>query len=456
VNEELLLGLDLGTTYAKAAVIGLDGEERGHRRTATPWRRVPTGAEMDPHDLVAVALKAARQALGATPGGRVVGVGVTSMAETGALLDPTGEPVAPMIAWHDTRGDPEAREIEQAFGGDRFTEHTGLPASRLCTLSKYRWIRANVPGAERGVRWLGVAEWMVRALGGDDVAELSLASRTGFLDLDRREWWNEALDFAEAPPGLLPEPSGAGQPAGRVDSLLAEAEGAVLAVSGHDHPCASVGADATRLGDVFDSCGTAEAFVRPVEPPVDPEAIKRAVAGGVTVGWNAVPGQQALMAGFVSGLALTRFLDLLGVAVEDRDALEAAALGVPAGTDGITVTGVTDDRATLEGIPRSATPAHVWRAAVEAVARHGSDLVATIESVAGPTTRLVVTGGWARSQVVREVKRRFLGPFEEPVVTEAGARGAALIAGIAAGVFKGFDDLPPVRWHTAARGSPGT
>ena len=455
MTEELLLGLDLGTTYAKAAVIGLDGEERGHGRTATPWRRVPTGAEMDPHDLVTAALEAAREAMGAVPLGRVVAIGVTSMAETGVLLDVAGEPVAPMIAWHDTRGDAEAREIDRALGADRFTEHTGLPASRLCTLSKYRWMRAHVPGAEAGVRWLGVAEWMVRALGGDDVAELSLSSRTGFLDLHRRGWWEDALAFAEAPPGFLPEPRGSGQAAGRVNALLAEAEGAVLTVSGHDHPCASVGADAIRFGDVFDSCGTAEAFVRPVEPPVGPDAIKRAVAGGVTVGWNVVPGQQALMAGFVSGLALTRFLDLLGVSVEDRDALEAAALGVPPGAEGITVRGLIDDRATLEGIPRSVTPAHVWRAGVEAVARHGAEVLATIESVAGATSRLVVTGGWARSQVVREVKRRFLGPFEEPVVTEAGARGAALIAGIAAGVYKGFDDLPPVRWREPFRGSPG-
>jgi glycerol kinase len=54
--------------------------------------------------------------------------------------------------------------------------------------------------------------------------------------------------------------------------------------------------------------------------------------------------------------------------------------------------------------------------------------------------------------VVRAVKREFLGPFEEPDVTEAGARGAALIAGIAAGVFKGFDDLPPVRWREPDHG----
>jgi sugar (pentulose or hexulose) kinase len=452
MTEELLLGLDLGTTYAKAAVVALDGRERAQGRARTPWRQVPTGAEMDARDLVRKAVAAGRRALAAAPPGRVVAVGVTSMAETGALLDRTGEPVAPMIAWHDSRGEPEADELGMALGPDRFAEHCGLPVSRLCTLSKYRWMRKHIAEAARGVRWLNVAEWMVRALGGEDVAELSLSSRTGFLDQTDRRWWDEALEFAEAPRGLLPEPREAGEPAGRVREQLPEADGAVLAVSGHDHPCASVGAGATRPGDAFNSCGTAEAFVRPVDPPVPPEAIRRAVAGGVTVGWNAVPGQQAVMAGFVSGLALARFLDLLGVAMDQREELDEEALGVPSGAGGLSVRGVTDDRATLEGIPRSVTPAYVWRAALEAVVRHGADLLATIKSVTGEWERLVVTGGWARSAAVRAVKHEILGPFEEPVVREAGARGAALIAGIAAGVFKGFDDLPPVEWREPDHG----
>jgi sugar (pentulose or hexulose) kinase len=447
MTEELLLGLDLGTTYAKASVVTRDGRERAHGRTPTPWHAVTTGAEVDPRDLVDAAVAAAREALAQAPAGRVVAVGVTSMAETGALLDAGGEPVCPMIAWYDTRGDAEAKELADAMGPDRFVEHTGLPVSRLCTLSKYRWMRSNLPDAKRGVRWLNVAEWMVRALGGEEMAELSLSSRTGFMQLPRRTWWEEALEFVDAPGNLLPELRETGEAAGRLTQALPEAEGAVLTVSGHDHPCASVGAGATLAGDVFDSCGTAEAFVRAVEPPVGPHAIRRAVAGGVTVGWNAVPGQQALMAGFVSGLALTRFLDLLGVAQHQRESLDAAALSLPAGADGITVLGVTDDRATLDGIPPSVTPAHVWRAAVEAVTRHGAEVLTTIESVAGRSARLVVTGGWAQIPVVRAVKREILGPFVEPAVREAGARGAALIAGIAAGVFKSFDDLPDVEWR---------
>jgi len=447
VTEGLLLGLDVGTEFTKAAAVTLDGMERSHGRARTPWRSVPSGAEMDPGALVDAAVDAAREALKNGPAGRVIGVGVTSMAETGVLLDARGEPVAPMIAWHDTRGDSEAAEVAEAFGSDRFTERTGLPVSRLCTLSKYRWMRAHLPEAKRGVRWLNVAEWIVRNLGGEDVAELSLSSRTGFLDLAGRTGWDEVLEWTEAPAGLLPEPVDAGTPAGRVAGVFQEAEGAVLSVSGHDHPCAMVGSGATRPGDVFDSCGTAEAFVRPVEPPVPPDAIRRAGAGGVTVGWHAVPGQLGLMAGFVSGLALQRFLDLLGVDADARAELDAAALLIPSGAEGVRVRDVIADRATLGGIPRSATPAHVWRAALEAIAQHGADVLATIESVAGKSGRLVVTGGWARSPAVHAVKREVLGPFDEPEVEEAGARGAALIAGIAAGVYGDAFDLPPVTWR---------
>jgi sugar (pentulose or hexulose) kinase len=450
MTEPLLLGLDVGTTFTKASVVTLDGAERSLGSERTPWRAVPTGAEMDPRALVDATVRAARAAMAGGPEGRVVAVGVTSIAETGAVLDARGEPAVPMIAWHDTRGDAEALEIAEALGPNRFAERTGLPVSRLCTLAKYRWMRANLPEVKRGVRWLNVAEWIVRSLGGDDVAELSLSSRTGFLDLAARTPWDEALGLAEVPSSFLPEPVEAGAPMGRVTThALPEAAGAVLTVSGHDHACASVGAGATRPGDVFDSCGTAEAFVRAMERPVGAEAIGRAVAGGVTVGWHAVSGQQALLAGFVSGLALRRFLDLLGVNDELREDLDAAAIEMARGAEGVTVRDVTADRATLEGIPRSATPAHVWRAAVEAVVVHGADLLAAIESVAGKTRRLVVTGGWARDPAVDAVKREVLGPFQQPEVQEAGARGAALIGGIAAGIYHGTADLPPVVWKEA-------
>jgi sugar (pentulose or hexulose) kinase len=457
VTAEVLVGIDVGTTSCKAAVVGADGVELAHGRAPTPWVAVPTGAEVAPAALVEAALAAAAAALRGGPGGRVAAVGVTSMGETGALLGTDGAPVAPAIAWHDARGGEAAEELAAALGRGRFAARVGLPPSRLCTLAKYRWLKDNAGGA-RGVRWLNVAEWVVHRLGGEQLAELSLASRTGLLDLATRQWWDEALDWAGAPPGLLPVPTVAGTPAGRVRpgaaGPAAALEGGVLAVAGHDHLCAAVGAGATRPAEVFDSCGTAEALIRAVPPPVPPDRVAAAVAGHVTVGWHVVPGFQALLGAQRAGLALQRFLDLLGVGPDGLAALEAAALEAPAGAGGLTVHDADGEAATLAGIGRHPSPALVWRAAVEAVGARSGELLATIRAVAGDVDRVVVAGGWSRSPTLRMVKASRLGRAVYPPVTEAGARGAALLAGIAAGVWKGVDDLPGFADHRGPAG-PG-
>ena len=108
VMGELLLGIDVGTTWCKAAVVTPDGRELAHHRVPVPWQPVPTGAEIEPKRLPEIALIAAEGALDRGPVGRVVGVGVTSMAEAGALIDARDNPVAPAIAWHDWRGGDEA------------------------------------------------------------------------------------------------------------------------------------------------------------------------------------------------------------------------------------------------------------------------------------------------------------------------------------------------------------
>src|SRR5213076_1821098 len=99
-------------------------------------------------------------------------------------------------------------------------------------------LRAGAPG----VRWLNVSEWVVRAFGGDEAAELSLSSRTGFLDIERRTPWEDALAVAGADAQLVPAIVPAGTPLGLANA--AGIEGALLTVSGHDHLCAAVGAGA--------------------------------------------------------------------------------------------------------------------------------------------------------------------------------------------------------------------
>jgi sugar (pentulose or hexulose) kinase len=445
-----MLGIDVGTSACKAVVVDRGGRERAHGQAATPWRRVPTGAEVEPDALFDAVVAAARAALAGSPDHRIRAVGVTSMAEAGVLLDGRGRWLAPMIAWHDARGDVEARRLAEDLGADRFAESTGLPASRLCTLAKLRWLGEHHPATRSATRWLNVAEWVVRRLGGRDVAELSLASRTGLLDLSARTPFAEALAWAELPDDLLPELVIAGTPAGKGDAPeLPECQGAVLTVAGHDHLVAGVGVGVVAPGDVLDSCGTAEALVRVVAPPLNGDQVRRSVSGGVTVGWHLSEGRQALLGSLWSGLALREVLAELGVGESGRPALSAQALAADRSTaPPLELELHSLDRRPLH-LPVGVDQGLIWCGAIDSVGAEVEAVLAHIEAVAGPRRRVVVVGGWARDEAVFASKRS-LGPVDAPPVVEAGARGAALLGGVAAGVFESVDTLPPIPIPVAA------
>ena len=103
-------------------------------------------------------------------------------------------------------------------------------------------------------------------------------------------------------------------------ALFAEARDAVLAVGGHDHLSAAVGAGVTGEGDVLNSCGTVEAFVR-ATAPLNPEAVSQSVTRGITVGWHVVEGRQALLGTVPSGSCIQRLVAELGVRAEERSGL---------------------------------------------------------------------------------------------------------------------------------------
>ena len=160
---------------------------------------------------------------------------------------------------------------------------------------------------------------------------------------------------------------------------------------------------------MFDSCGTAEACIRAVAP-LDEADMRRAVDEGLTVDWHAVPGRQALVGAQGLGLALQPVLDGLGLPLAEADRMRPAA----------------------------------WTTALDHAAADGQGLIDRVASFDGPVERVVLAGGWAHSAVLRESKSaRLRGvPLEWPAVAEAGARGAALAAGVAAGLFPRLQDVP--------------
>jgi sugar (pentulose or hexulose) kinase len=429
----LNVGLDVGTTTSKAVVFDDAGNPVASGRAQTPWTITAFGAELDADALLAAAKTALAEALADCPPGPIGGLGVASIAESGVLLDRHAQSVAPVIAWHDTRDHAQLDHLRGSITKREFAATCGLPFRQQWSLTKHRWLVDNVPSVHDAVRRLNIAEWIVRGLGGEEATEQSLASRTGWLKLADRTWWNDTLEWSGASEALMPPLVTAGTALGRVsaDAGLPRLTGAVLTVAGHDHQAAAVGAGAEGPGDELDSCGTAEALVRTVAPGLSPSAVAELADAGITTGWHAVADHWCLLGATQGGLTLQRVLGLLGKNRADLPALDAEAIALPVPETRISapafgsldILNVTDN----EG------PAHLWRAALETVTDQAAEIHDAMSSLSGAHRTLVVTGGWSRSEGLIAVKRRRFGALTRADVNEAGARGAALFAAKAAG-----------------------
>jgi sugar (pentulose or hexulose) kinase len=455
-STDVVIGIDIGTTSAKAVIRPLAGggvraatgggprhDAAGYAEQPTPWHTYPDGrTEIDPRCLTRVAVDLIGQAVrSAEPHGgpvRVRAVGVTGLAESGVLLDAAANPAGPAIAWFDHRG---AHELEQlakrspAFKA-AFERTTGLPWSSQASLAKLLWLQASGTATlSPATTWLSVPEWIVFALGGDPVREPSLASRTGLIDQDTGQPWPDALAAAGLPAEILPAERLAGQPAGWLThaDVPACAAGAVLTVAGHDHPVAAIAVGATGPDELFNSSGTADVLARSVPGTLAATNRQAIVDAGWSVGRHVLPDTSLLLAGVSGGLLLRRVLTALGAqTAAGRAALDQASLDVTELPAGLSVTG--DGRSSGDVVLRiqdGATPAAIWTAAVRYTAAQAGHLLSDIEKVVGPHQRAVAAGGWTQMASVRAAKAAVLDALSFSEVVQPGVTGAALLASYA-------------------------
>lgn len=441
---DVLVGVDVGTTSIKALAVTAGGEVLASASRPTPWRHAGPNADADPGELAAVAIGVCAEAAESIDGPvRVHGVGVTGIAEAGVLIDSSGRPCAPALAWFDPRGDADA---VRAFVAPRdFQRATGRRLNSKPSLMKIMWLRANVPSANDAVRHLCIAEWIVRAMGGEEVSEASLASRTGMLDVTTREPWPVAEELV----GRLLAEQGvwAGDPAGvvRGEAVPELLRGATLTVAGLDHQAAVLVSGATSDGTLFDSMGTAEALIRTVPATVPVDRIEWLTDQDIDVDWSVRPGHQILLAGRLTGLSLERVSAMLGANDrQSRLALAEAALAMERGPDSPHVVDVGNDALGIAGITDGISPALTWRAVVEDLTEMSGVPIAQMASVAGPHRTAVLAGGWIHNPMVADAKARQLGASTVVDIEEPGALGAAFLAGVAAGLLArpGSDGVP--------------
>jgi sugar (pentulose or hexulose) kinase len=433
-------GLDVGTTSSKAVVYGEDGTVLGAGRAAMAWDVGPQGTQIDADVLsrsAFYALSAAAEAAGVP----VRAVGVTSMGESGVLTDAHERPLTPVIAWHDERDGDEVADLAEQLGPEAFGGVAGKPLRGQFSLTKHRWLLEHVPESRSATTRFDVGGWVVRRLGGNAVLELSLAGRTGWLDVAKRDWWDDALAWSGASRELMPRLVQAGMPVGTVTSEAVSPllRGALLTLAGHDHQAAALGARAVAPGYELDSSGTAEALVRTVPTVPSRADMARLAAAGITTDPSIAPGHWSLLGGTEGGLAQNRVLELLGVGDDGLARLDMAAEQAPVGR--VTVSGLGSEALTLGGIAGGVGPGEVWKAVVAVAADAAVALHRAMDDVVGPAERVVVTGGWRHSAEVMRAKAARFHHLEVSAVEEAGALGAATLAARAAGAIGADEHL---------------
>ena len=455
----LLLGLDVGTTSVKAVVYRTDGIAVGASSLPTPTHVPRPGwAFYRPDELWQTAVAAISGALVNVPHHEIVSVAVTSIGESGVLLDAAGAATTDSIAWFDTRTRPQATWLAERIGKDELFARSGLSLQPIFSLNKLLWHREHEPDAwARSVRWLMLADFIAYRLCGEAATDLSLASRTLMLDLLQKRWDEQTLAQAEIDQRLLAPLVPGGTSLGNVTASAAALTGlpvtAVVAAGGHDHVCGALAAGVTRPGQMLNSLGTAEAVFMPIAQPLaDPNAGRQ----GYTQGAHVVGGGYYAFAGqYTSGASIEWLRDLLGASNDPvaYDELIAAAERVPAGSLGVLflphmrlANPPYDDprsRGALVGLTMDAGRDVITRAIFEGLAlesRNTFEPLLTYPEVTAPQS-VVAIGGGTRNALLMRVKASVTNLVHHIVAAhEATALGAALLGGLGAGVYDNVDD----------------
>ncbi len=463
--RSLVAALDQGTTSSRCILFDRAGSivasHQLEHRQITPR---PGWVEHDPDEIlerVRACVHGALEAAG-VDASAIAAVGISDQRETTVVWDRrSGRPVHPAIVWQDTRTAEAGERLAAAGPGgrDRFRATTGLPISTYSSALKLTWILEALGPDGRAAAAAGdlcfgtIDSWLIWQLtggpdGGVHVTDVTNASRTMLMDLERLAWDDAILEELAIPRAMLPEIRGSSEVYGEGRDELA---GVPIAGDLGDQQAALFGQACFEAGHGKCTYGTGCFFLmhtgtRPVHSE---HGLITTVAAKVGDG----PATYALEGSVAVAGSLIQWLrDDLGI-IADAAEVEALAASVPDSGEVVFVPAFSglfapywrpDARGVIAGLTRYATRAHIARAALEATAYQVLDLdVAMAADLGGTLTgALRVDGGMIRNDLLMQTQADLLGrPVEAPAIAETSALGAAYAAGLAVGFWGGLDEL---------------
>ena len=438
------MGFDLGTSAVKGVLLSAAGRVLAGVSAPTALRSPRAGwCEFDAAAFVATVLDLMRQLGAACPAGhRVAGVAFAAASGNSLLTDAAGQPLAPAISWTDDR----ARGLKLAAldGVDLSGVHgvTGWPYLESFPLAHLAWLKEHRPELYRGAAHYTLdTVYLLHRLTGRWGVDPSTATPSYLLDQVAGKWHAPYLAALGIPAASLPELRPSGTVLGGLTAVAAEATGLScdtrVVLGCFDHPAAARATGTLAPGDLMFSCGTSWVGFYPV---ADRAA---ALAMGMLVDPFLQPaGPWGAM------FALTRMGQTIDALVEravgpmlagdDPQArfrrFDALAESAPRGAGGLCLDLMRADAA--EQVPAGVAPALLSRAVMEAAAFHMRAKVEELAAAGWRPRRLTMVGGPSRSAVWSRVLADVTGlPFYLGVRQNAGAIGAAILAGIGTGVF---------------------
>jgi xylulokinase len=454
-----LLGIDAGTTGCKAAVFDIKGMLGSAYEEYAYGSPRPGQAELDPQAVWA-AVKRVVAAAAARAGGRAVtALAVTSMGEALVPVTRDRRVLGPSILNFDLRGQEYLSELRERLPRDRLYRLNGNTLGNQYGLTKLMWIARERPQLyERTELFLNWSGFLSFLLGGEPAVDYSLANRSLLFDLDRRDWSEELLAAAGLERSRLPRPVPSGTPLGTLLPELAEELGLsrqTLVVAGaHDQCANAVGCGVTAEGEALLGLGTYLCIVPVHSSRPDPAAM---LAIGLNTEHHAVPGRFVSFLYNMGGALVRWYRDTFAAAEhlrareQGRDVYDELFAELPEGPSEVLAlphfspTGPPDyienSRGVLTGLTLQTRRADILKGILQGTL---FDLKACTDLLprAGMSIRSYrAAGGGSRSGAWMQLCADVLAaPILRPKVSEAGALGAAVLAGAGTGEFRTIEE----------------
>ena len=464
-----ILALDQGTTSSRAILFDHAGGIVAVAQKEFPQRFPKPGwVEHDPVDIWSTQLGVAAEVLQKAnmSADDIAAIGITNQRETTIVWDrETGQPVCNAIVWQDRRTASLCDALRTRKLDRLIRRKTGLVVDAYFSATKLQWILQHVKGARARAKagrlaFGTVDSWLVWNLTGGrvHVTDASNASRTMLYDIRTGEWDDALLEIFGVPRSMLPEVRSSSEVYGHTALL-----GGSIPIAGiaGDQQAALFGQVCTKPGMVKNTYGTGCFML--MNTGTKPIASKHNLL--TTVAWRIGQRTEYALEGsiFIAGAVVQWLRDGLGI-IRSASEVEPLAASVP-DTHGVYLVPAFAGlgaphwdqyaRGVLVGLTRGTTRAHVARAALEGIALQVMDVLKAMEADAGIRLKeLRVDGGAAANNLLMQLQADLLNvPVVRPNVTETTALGAAYLAGLAVGFWKGQADIAR-QWQADRRFTP--